>query len=58
MLRLAIALLILSLVFAIFGFGGVAASFAGAARLLFYVFIVLFAIAAIMNVLRGRAPVI
>lgn len=58
MLRLAITLLILSLVFAVFGFGGIAASFAGAAKILFYVFIVLFAIAAVFGALNGRAPVV
>jgi uncharacterized membrane protein YtjA (UPF0391 family) len=54
MLRLAISLLILSLVFGIFGFTGIAANFAGGAKILFYVFIVLFAIASIANVLRGK----
>lgn len=58
MLRLAILLLVLSLVFALFGFGGIAASFAGAAKLLFYVFIVLFIIAAIVSILQGRPPAI
>ncbi len=57
MLRLAIALLIISLLFAVFGFTGIAASFAGAAKILFYVFIVLFVIAAIVSALGGRAPV-
>ena len=52
MLRLAITLLIISLVLAVFGFGGVAASFAGVAQMLFYVFIVLFAISAIASVMR------
>ncbi|MDA8563684.1 DUF1328 domain-containing protein [Mariniblastus sp.] len=56
MLRLAITLLLLSLVFAVFGFGGIAASFAGVAKLLFYVFIVLFAISAVVSVLGGRTP--
>jgi uncharacterized membrane protein YtjA (UPF0391 family) len=54
MLRLAISLLIISLIFAVFGFTGIAASFAGGAKLLFYVFIVLFAIAAVANLLKGK----
>ncbi len=58
MLRLAISLLLLSVLFAVFGFGGVASSFAGAAKLLFWVFIVLFAISAIVSVLKGKAPAI
>jgi uncharacterized membrane protein YtjA (UPF0391 family) len=58
MLRLAITLLIISLLFAVFGFTGIAASFAGVAKLLFYVFIALFVIAAIANVLKGNAPAV
>jgi len=58
MLRLAIALLLLSLLFAVFGFGGIAASFAGVAKILFWVFIVLFAISAVASVLRGKTPAI
>lgn len=57
MLRLAILLLILSLVAALFGFGGMAASFAGVAKILFFVFIVLFLISALASALRGRPPV-
>lgn len=58
MLRLAIALLLLSLLFAVFGFGGIAASFAGAAQILFWVFIMLFAISAVVALLRGKTPAI
>ena len=58
MLRLAITLLIISLLFAVFGFTGIAASFAGVAKLLFWVFIVLFAISAVASVFRGRTPVV
>jgi uncharacterized membrane protein YtjA (UPF0391 family) len=56
MLQLAITLLILSLVAALFGFGGLAASFAGVAKILFFVFLVLFAISALAAAMRGRAP--
>lgn len=58
MLRLAIFLLILSLIFAVFGFGGIAASFASGARILFYVFIVLFAISALASAIRGQAATV
>ena len=58
MLRLAITLLIISLLFAVFGFTGIAASFAGIAKILFYVFIALFLIAAVANALMGRSPVV
>lgn len=57
MLRLAITMLILALLSAVFGFGGLAVEFAGVARILFIVFLALFAISAISSALRGRAPV-
>lgn len=57
MLQLAIALLLLSLVAAVFGFGGIAANFAGVAQILFFVFIVLFLISAVAGSMRGRPPV-
>lgn len=58
MLRLAIGLLLISVLFGVLGFGGVAASFAGAAKILFYVFIVLFVVSAIVSVLQGRKPLV
>jgi uncharacterized membrane protein YtjA (UPF0391 family) len=56
MLRLAILFLVLSLIAALFGFGGVAAAFADIGRILFVVFLVLFVVAALAAALRGRAP--
>ena len=41
MLHYAIVFLVIALISALFGFGGIAASAAGIAKLLFYVFIVL-----------------
>jgi uncharacterized membrane protein YtjA (UPF0391 family) len=57
MLRLAILFLVLALVAAFFGFGGLAVAFADIAKLLFLVFLVLFIVAALVGSLRGRAPV-
>lgn len=57
MLRLAILFLVLALVAAFFGFGGLAVAFADIAKILFLVFLVLFIVAALVGVLRGRAPV-
>lgn len=54
MLRWAIIFLVIALVAAIFGFGGIAAFSVDAARLLFVVFIVLFVITALMHVLKGK----
>jgi uncharacterized membrane protein YtjA (UPF0391 family) len=57
MLSLAITMLILALVAALLGFGGLAGSFVGFAQILFFVFIVLFLISAVVSALRGRPPV-
>lgn len=56
MLRYAIAFLILALIAAVFGFGGVAAVSMDIARLLFMVFLVLFIVTFAMHALRGKAP--
>lgn len=57
MLRLAVGLLILALIAAVLGFGGLAGSFIGIAKLLFAVFLVLFLISAFAGAVRGRSPV-
>ena len=49
MLQLAIALLVIALIAALLGFGGIAGSFVGAAKILFIVFLVL----AILSFLGG-----
>jgi uncharacterized membrane protein YtjA (UPF0391 family) len=56
MLRWAISFLVLALIAAVFGFGGIAAMSMDAARILFFVFIVLFAIAGLMHAMRGKSP--
>lgn len=56
MLHWAVTFLVIALVAAVFGFGGIAAFSVELARILFIVFIVLFAIAALMHALRGKAP--
>ena len=56
MLQLAILLLVLSIVFGVFGFGGLAVEFAGIAQILFFVFVVLFLLSAVAGALRGRPP--
>jgi uncharacterized membrane protein YtjA (UPF0391 family) len=57
MLSLAITMLILALIAALLGFGGLAGSFVWLAQALFVVFIVLFLISAVVSALRGRPPV-
>lgn len=56
MLRWAILSLILALVAAVFGFGGIAAAFVDVAQILFFVFIVLFILATVVGVMQGRRP--
>jgi uncharacterized membrane protein YtjA (UPF0391 family) len=57
MLRLAILFLIIALVAAIFGFGNIVAAATGIAKILFFIFLVLFLLSAVMHALRGRPPV-
>lgn len=52
MLRWALIFLILAILAAIFGFGMAAAAFAGVAKLLFYVFLVIFVVSLIMHLTR------
>ncbi|MFG0325680.1 MAG: DUF1328 domain-containing protein [Phycisphaerales bacterium JB037] len=56
MLGWAITFLIIALIAALFGFGNIAAGAVGIAKILFFVFIVLFVIALIANAARGKAP--
>ena len=58
MLGWAITFLIVALVAALFGFGGIAGAAVDIAKLIFFVAIVLFAISAVVGLLRGRSPTI
>jgi uncharacterized membrane protein YtjA (UPF0391 family) len=53
MLRMAIAFLLIALVAALFGFGGIYAAATDFARILFFLFLVLFAVSLILG---RRAP--
>jgi uncharacterized membrane protein YtjA (UPF0391 family) len=57
MLQWALAFLILALVAAFFGFGGIAAASAGIAKILFYVFVVVFALTLVGGILSGRRAI-
>ena len=50
MLRWAIIFLVIAIVAAVFGFGNIAAGTAGIAKILFFIFLVLF----LISVIRGR----
>jgi len=56
MLRLALAFLVIALIAALFGFGGVASMSFEAARILFFIFLILAVIFFIGNFLRGAPP--
>ncbi|HVL72932.1 MAG TPA: DUF1328 domain-containing protein [Beijerinckiaceae bacterium] len=55
MLGWAITFLIIALVAALFGFGGIAGAAVDIAKLIFFVAIVLFAISAVVGLVRGRS---
>ena len=55
MLGWAVTFLIVALVAAVFGFGGIAGTAMEIAQLIFFVAIVLFAISAVIGLLRGRS---
>ncbi len=54
MLRWAFIFLIIALVAAALGFGGIAATAAGIAKILFYIFLALFLVALIAGLAIGR----
>jgi uncharacterized membrane protein YtjA (UPF0391 family) len=56
MLGWALTFLVVALIAAILGFGGIADFAVDIARLIFYVAIVLFLISAVVGLVRGRAP--
>ncbi len=56
MLYWAVIFLVIALISALFGFGGIASASAGIAQILFFVFLVLLAISLVMYFVRGRRP--
>ena len=56
MLYWAAVFLVIALVAALFGFGGIASASAGIAQVLFFVFLILMLISIVMHLVRGRAP--
>jgi uncharacterized membrane protein YtjA (UPF0391 family) len=56
MLNWALTFLVVALIAAVLGFGGIAGSAVEIAKLIFYVFIALFLISAVMSVVNGRSP--
>ena len=58
MLGWALAFLIIALIAAVFGFGGIAGFAVGIAKIIFFVAIALFLISAIVGLVRGRSPTV
>jgi uncharacterized membrane protein YtjA (UPF0391 family) len=56
MLGWAVTFLIIALLAAVLGFGGIAGVAIEAAKLVFFVAVVLFLIAALVGIVRGRTP--
>jgi len=56
MLGWAVTFLVVALVAALLGFGGIAGTAMEAAKLVFFVAIVRFAISAVIGLMRGRSP--
>jgi uncharacterized membrane protein YtjA (UPF0391 family) len=54
MLRWAVIFLVIAIIAAIFGFGGIAGASADIAQLLFYVFIAVFVISLLVGLFTGR----
>jgi uncharacterized membrane protein YtjA (UPF0391 family) len=58
MLGWAVTFLVVALIAAVLGFGGIAGVAVEAAKLVFFVAIILFAISAVVGLLRGRSPTV
>jgi uncharacterized membrane protein YtjA (UPF0391 family) len=54
MLRWALAFLVLALIAAFLGFGGIAAASAGIAKTLFFIFLIIFAVTLILGLAAGK----
>ena len=57
MLNWALTFFVLALIAAVLGFGGLAASMAGIAKILFFIFLVIFVVSLIGHAMRGRTIV-
>lgn len=56
MLSWALAFFVLAIIAAVFGFGGIAASAVGVAKILFFAFLAIAIVSAVMGAMRGRSP--
>lgn len=56
MMSWAITFLVVALIAAVLGFGGIAGTAIEIAKIIFFVAIILFLISAVMGLMRGRGP--
>ena len=56
MLQYALVFFIVALIAAVFGFGGIAAGAVEIAKILFFIFIVIFLISLVWGLMAGRRP--
>lgn len=56
MLSWALTFLVIAIIAAVFGFGGIATGAATIAKWLFFIFLILFVIAAVRAAVTGRTP--
>ena len=56
MLGWALAFLVIAIIAAVFGFGGIAVASASIAKVIFFLFLVLFVVSLLAGALRGRSP--
>jgi len=56
MLGWALTFLVVALIAAVLGFTSIAGAAIGVAKVLFFVFLILFAVSIVMHVVRGRSP--
>lgn len=56
MLGWAVTFLVVALIAAVLGFGGVAGTAVEAAKIVFFVAVALFLVSAVMGAVRGRSP--
>jgi uncharacterized membrane protein YtjA (UPF0391 family) len=56
MLRWAAIFFVIAIIAALFGFGGIAASAAGIAKVLFFVAVIIFLVTLVMGLISGRRP--
>lgn len=54
MLHYAVVFLVIALIAALFGFGGIVAGAVGIAKILFFIFIVMAVISFVVSLLKGR----